>query len=78
MKKLEGYSPLNPKQTERIIAGWQAYRETFGLECEEQALLTAQAYDATTVEQKLQARKKLLDELLPLWESEWLNDNQGR
>ena len=76
MKKREGYSPIDPKRLEHIIAGWQAYRETFGLECEEYAELTAQGYKVDIIKQKLRDRSKLLDELLPLWENEWLNNNK--
>lgn len=72
MKKLEGYSPLSLDVQDRVFRAWESYRETFGLEGEELFKLITAGETIESIEAKLGANKLLRDQLLPLWEKEWL------
>lgn len=72
MSNQEGYSPIESKKQKHINAGWKAYRDTFSLEGEELFLLLQSGADKTTILQRMNELKAVREELLPLWEREWL------
>ena len=68
----EGYSPIPQAIQEKIFTAWSAYRDTFGLEGEELFTLIQAGASQELISQRLKELKSIKNELLPLWEDEWL------